>query len=343
MKKAFVAVVTSVITFLFIAALNFFPERWVEQERGSVLVGPSVSVAGSYYLPIDIANYEEAQLDGMVISMPSEIETSKIASSTPLQAELITNSLSGGDSKKLRFSGIEGQRVTRILVPLPKGQGQANLVRVVNNGTLKLKVNTSGETPDPLWMALRSALMRSIFVSGGNLIGFLLIGLWIHQRLGEETRDLRRKLSQNKALLEKRGQELQEFEEHLSRSGKELQEVKNIGRRTRILLLARLTDYRKELSFWRDTIRKLLYGKDADAQALLASVTENLKTYGTRARDDEMFDAETVKIFAGLLTPSTEAEYPLPPPRKPDSVLLAKIAEAEEVEREAQTSPKDQR
>ena len=73
--------------------------------------------------------------------------------------------------------------------------------------------------------------------------------------------------------------------------------------RIKILLLARLSDYSKELTFWRDTIRKILYsmsktGKKA-AEEVIKEVTATLKTHSTLSESED--DFETIKMASLLL------------------------------------------
>ena len=68
-------------------------------------------------------------------------------------------------------------------------------------------------------------------------------------------------------------------------SNKTASEAKISHQRIKLLLIARIQDYRKELDFWKDTIRKIIYnqrGAKQDVNDLFDIVTKNLKTYGTR-------------------------------------------------------------
>lgn len=70
----------------------------------------------------------------------------------------------------------------------------------------------------------------------------------------------------------------------------------------RLYLLARLSDYSRELTFWRDTIRKMLYQAGAEKKTvenILDQVTTTLRTYGTR--EDWQSELKTIEIAARLL------------------------------------------
>jgi hypothetical protein len=73
--------------------------------------------------------------------------------------------------------------------------------------------------------------------------------------------------------------------------------------------MARLSDYAKELSFWRDTIRKILVEQGQtlkDTDTIINNVTKSLKTYSTKALEDiESF--ESIKIAASLIHPQSNS------------------------------------
>jgi hypothetical protein len=63
--------------------------------------------------------------------------------------------------------------------------------------------------------------------------------------------------------------------------------------RMKIYYLARMNDYSKELDFWKDTIRKIMYqkvSKKKDNEEVFDIVTKELKTYGTRSKTESYYD-----------------------------------------------------
>jgi uncharacterized protein YeeX (DUF496 family) len=82
---------------------------------------------------------------------------------------------------------------------------------------------------------------------------------------------------------------------------------KNLAR-ARVLLLARLSDYAKELEFWRDTVRKILYSVSKDDKAsekIISAVTDTLKTYSTRS--DSLREFDSVKLLAEMFANSNNS------------------------------------
>ena len=88
----------------------------------------------------------------------------------------------------------------------------------------------------------------------------------------------------------------------------QMEELENRGARLKLLLLSRLHDYSKELTFWRDTVRKIIFQstkQKTDVELIIETVTENLKTYG--AKSGKEVDFKAVEVMARMIT--REKEY----------------------------------
>lgn len=83
-----------------------------------------------------------------------------------------------------------------------------------------------------------------------------------------------------------------------------MKEQRKTSNRIRLVLISRLTDYSKELSFWRDTIRKLLYenkGNENQGDVIIKTVCKNLKTYSTLKQDiPDSFEA--IQILSDMIS-----------------------------------------
>ncbi|MDF2906046.1 MAG: yddM [Herbinix sp.] len=104
--------------------------------------------------------------------------------------------------------------------------------------------------------------------------------------------------------------ELIESKEEIKRQDKKLEEneraQENLLKRcdnlvkeshkTRIYYITRMKSYSKELDFWKDTIRKLLYQSNeqkVSESLIFDMVTKTLKTYGTRNKIDSNYEEIT--------------------------------------------------
>lgn len=74
--------------------------------------------------------------------------------------------------------------------------------------------------------------------------------------------------------------------------------------RYKITLLRRISDYRKELDFWHDTLRKAVSSGEGARERLLTSITSILRTYTTRERSAG--DIEAIEALARELVEKEE-------------------------------------
>lgn len=75
----------------------------------------------------------------------------------------------------------------------------------------------------------------------------------------------------------------------------------------RLYYFTRISDLQKELSFWRDTVRKMLYNSQNEFQTadkVIETVTSTLKTYTTRKRSEKNMDE--LLYLAQLIADSRE-------------------------------------
>jgi len=79
-------------------------------------------------------------------------------------------------------------------------------------------------------------------------------------------------------------------------------ETKNSLREMKIYYLSRMKDYQKELTFWKDTVRKTLYqsgSANKEIDILFEQITDSLKTYGTKSTADN--NIEEINYLANRL------------------------------------------
>jgi hypothetical protein len=95
----------------------------------------------------------------------------------------------------------------------------------------------------------------------------------------------------------------------LQETKEEITDIRNTHSRHKILLLARLSDYSKELSFWQDTVRKILYqqtGSGQSAEKLIEEIRNSLGTYTTKKGVED--DLNTVKVLADMLNSNSDKQ-----------------------------------
>ncbi len=297
MKHLKDTILTVVVTFLLSMFLTSVIEL-ISQEKGRVSVGPRLELAGRLYVPIEISNFSAEPINELVLTVPVRTNIAEISVSDPLQIYQSSDFITGDQKKNLKVSSIAPNQVTKMMMPVATTE-ESDLVRVVNAKSLKLIFVPIKDIRQPLAEVFERALISSLLTA--ILLGFVYS--WLAQKL--------EKSEQMLSEARKDSDEIRAKIDALSaEADKKMRETREATARIRILLLARLSDYSKELSFWRDAIRRILIqatGRKVSADSLLKQVTQTLNTHSTLARSASDFDAITV--MAGLLSKAPEKNH----------------------------------
>lgn len=260
-------------------ALNFALD-YISRDNGTITIGPSTAIVGKTYMPVAISNFNASSLDDIILSVPSSVITSELISSDSIRVSEEPNNASTVDRKQISISGIGHNRVVTLDIPLAN-QDQVAVVEVLNARQKKLTVLPIKDISYPLNRMLLSALLAAVVYA----FFVALFAMWDHSK---------------RIALDARYQEIKEQLTKLEKTNAATTATLN---RMKILLLARMSDYAKELRFWRDTMRKVLYGLTGGKEAgeeLVKYVSQSLKTYGV-SRSVDADDFELMKVLGGLI------------------------------------------
>lgn len=303
MKKIADTMVAVAITFAVTLALSFVVQL-LTQDKGTVMIGPVVTIQGQLYMPTDISNLTHELLDNVVLSIPESTDSQSIVSSSPIEVEEVPDVIGTSIRKRIQVSGLEPSQVTRLLVPI-SDQDVAELVRLVNAEQVRLAIERVEGLERPISLAMKDALVTATIYAAIVAIGLFRFYAQLSD-LREQSEAWSKKLDE--AVAEQREVELRVAAAQ-AESEEQASELANKLRRIQILMSARLSDYSKELTFWRDTIRKILYQATGDSKAsetVINHVTETLRTYGTRSGTAD--DFETINVLAGILSNSRDSK-----------------------------------
>jgi hypothetical protein len=232
--------------------------------------------------------------------------------SNALVIENIPNTLNTSTSQRLKISGIEPNKLNRIFIPIDS-QFNYESVKIVNPKQFKLDSKPIEGVSKPTNEALQNILYMSILWS----IIFGIFTYWVNIQAEKRDVEFRKKYDEYKEESKNRLDEYKEeakkmsegFHSKLQENREEAKDLRNTLTRQKILLLARLSDYSKELSFWQDTVRKILYqqtGSGQSAEKLIEEVRNSLGTYTTKKGVED--DLNTVKVLADMLNSSSDKQ-----------------------------------
>jgi hypothetical protein len=310
--------VTAVATFIVTGILSIAVQYWA-LEHGTVTIGPTINLAGKLYMPVDIVNYSSQALEKLRLSVPSATAPDSIVTTRPLNIEPAKDVTGTHTQKRLLISGLEARQLTRLLIPIAS-EGDARLVELLNGAELNLKPVPAANVSYPILIVLRDAAISALFTT----VLYTIFVYWLYDRLDRRDRQLKETREETDRQLKEMREELDKFRADAtagfdrlradataenSRLQANLSTVGNSNSRLRILLLARLADYAKELDFWRNTMAKLVLtagGSKQDVEAINKQITESLKTFTTRSRAADDFD--TITAVASMLHRAEEVK-----------------------------------
>lgn len=255
---------------------------YLVRDRGAVTIGSEISMGSTIVRPVEISNYKGEQLDGVIFLIPKAIQTKEIGSSVPVQIVDSPDNTGVSAKRRIAVNGITPHSVVRLLIPSNPQYGKES-VQVLNAEPLHLTASMGDEAPDSLVVLFKATLplvlIYGLFVGVGHF--------WEYSQKQELTKRIDE--------VDKRLADVKD------EARRRLEESTNSVSRIKVLMLARISEYSRELQFWRDTIRKILYLQNQDRrsrEAFLDEVSANLKTYQTR---DSIPEFEVVSTMADML------------------------------------------
>ncbi|MEH6947812.1 hypothetical protein V7068_12215 [Bacillus sp. JJ634] len=284
----------------------------------TVTIGNSIKVEDNqFFTSVNINAFED--VDDLRVSIPITMRTEQIKSNKPIKIEIIKNNIGTANGSVLEIERISSDNNVELILVTDEKISTKEIV--VNDKKNEIDVEYSADMENPIKGELRSLVLNA-------LIYALVAGLAVYifkknedKRAAESTRKLE-EVNRDIERIERKREELQEEvnkykqamedrKKEIDIQQKRIDKVSIDAQKRNILLQAKLYDYRKELSFWRDTIRKIIYqlpdGKDK-AEQLIRIVSSSLKTYQTNEKENHNF--ETLKVLSKWIKDINQEEKP---------------------------------
>lgn len=280
------AFVSVIVTFIVTWVLGTFAE-YATMDKGAVGISRAVPIDGKILSVVTISNYSKEFLNEIALEIPVEVPTNSLFSDTPVTIGDVESKHQGA-SRLVRVSQVAPRVVTRIFIPTESREA-ANIVRVANGEAVGVTIRRDDNLESPL----KVAQQRAAFVALGYAVVMAILGVFLIR----EIRELRREAAEARQAADEAKAKMREADARISK--------------VRILLQARLFDYSKELSFWRNAVRQILLKGGADvpkAESVIESVTQSLGTQGTMMKAKE--DFQTLRIAAAWLRETEKPENP---------------------------------
>ncbi|CAH8210271.1 hypothetical protein [Vibrio aestuarianus] len=267
-------VLAVIVTFALNTGLSY-----LASDNGSVTIGRPLDIQETSYQPLEISNYSGETIDGLSLLLPESTEISSIIVSDAIKMEFVKTAKAPKGRKLFELSGIKTGNETRILIPNDKtGEACCEFTNLEDlRFTLKNDTDVKNPINEAISESIRTALIYGVMV--------LLFALWVTSKF--------KKLSK---LSDERSERLDRIEERHEVNSKELHkdldEIRLLNKRQRMYLLKRITDYSKEIKFWRNTVHKILIEKitPEEIEQRLRVVSKNLDTRSTHGKIEEEYN-----------------------------------------------------
>lgn len=272
--------------------------QWIAMESAIVTISPSAEMNGQYITIISVNNLKKETLSNLSLYFGPDLDIFEIESSDPFELQ----------EKYIEVDSIAPKAKYSVILRTDKAIEKD---QIIAESEYKIQLNYPNEdSPLMLQLLQHSALY------GGIMFLIMLIEVLLKWKQNVEhfkkTMDLcneaKEQVKSQEELVQKTQEEVDELKaesdrvinETKSQLLKENQELKSY-------YTIRIAQLSKELTFWRDTIRKLLYDSRKEFQTadkVIETVTATLKTYTTREHNDEKMDE--MLYLAQLIADSKE-------------------------------------
>lgn len=275
--------------------------QWLSLESVVVTISPSSELDGKYLTVISIQNLQEATMSNLSLYFDTDFDVLEIKSSDEFEHQKQYVELES-ISPKAKYSVIVWTEQ-----PISKGQ-------IIAESDYKTRLDYSNDSSpfllQILWFIIPFAFITFLATS---------VQIWVDwkhrikesQKILERCNELQRETERIDTERQSQKAELESLKKVADKSSqeydKQMRELKRDSKEMRLYLLTRISQLHKELSFWRDTVRKMLYNSQNEFQTadkVIDTVTSTLKTYTTRGRSDDNMDE--MLYLARLIADSRE-------------------------------------
>ena len=265
------AIVTSLISSLILLIVNS-GVYWFTKEKINITVTPSSYINDEYVTVISLKNFQNNKSISEINLWFDKVIVKNVE--TELKNEI--------DNNNIKINNI-----------LPDYTGNI----IMHSEEKITEQNLKVELDEKCNVIFTMSQKESAYIKIKNYIGTALIYfiefsimLYISKKItNNETEKMEKEIEQTNKAIDVLKQSIKISDDKIREQNKRTMKMK-------MLLERKIRDYSKELNFWKDTIRKILYGVSKDdmrKKDICEIVTENLKTYRTKEKC-EYFELEKI-------------------------------------------------
>ncbi|MFE4352452.1 hypothetical protein [Peribacillus butanolivorans] len=290
-QRIWEGILTFVITGVLAFITNYGITYLVQKDISIITIGDSTKLEEKQFLhPVNISAFED--IENLRIRVPGKITEKEIKSNIPINIEIVKNNINPTSDSVFEITKIQADSNVELILITDQSLNDKEIV--VNGNGNKVNVEYTSELKNPI--------TGQIISSAASAFLYTII-LVILMYYSNERQNI--KMAKLDALLKVNEDQISYTNNELESIKVDLIKEKENGMKKNILLQAKLNDYRKELNFWRNTIRKIIYQSyqspkgEKTAEQLMEIVSSSLKTYQTNEKQNH--DFESLKVLSKMI------------------------------------------
>lgn len=262
---------------------------------------------GKYFTQITVTNNNAKVKGPLFLQFPVKIIEKSIVSNIPINLFIPDSKTISSIGSNIQIKDVLGKQTFVLLIL----SDQAYDVK---------KVNASSSNSDVSISYLQDDKLRNKALLGNIIIFSIIFGIfnglfnyYYEMRITKKIQDHKDKseklvaemqlnMEEVNKLCDKQNHEASRLKEELSQTKLDINTMKIDLKKETLLLRSRIREYNKELDFWRNTIRKMLYNSKVEqltSDEIIKLVTKELGTYQTNCSDNVCL--ESVKAMSVLI------------------------------------------
>jgi hypothetical protein len=301
LNKHLTTLMTVVITFFLTWALNTMVSYY-SSDKGGIWISKPIVLDGKSFSLITIENYSKEFLDGIALEVPQDVLLGSIFSDTAVDINDSKPSLKN-PMRLVIFNQVSPSHVTRIYMPR-SNINPLQIIRVVNTEAGGITIKHDDELESPL----RKSLISGLTVACIYAFIYVVFSFYLKSYLKKIAEENDKKIDALEISAQKLREDsvinINELKEELNALRADAKVISTRLAKQRLLLQARLFDYSKELEFWRNAVKSLLFSKGENhktAEDIIRVVRHTLGTHGTQ---DTAGSFEEIRVAADFLAAS---------------------------------------
>lgn len=249
-------------------------------EKGNIRISDIYKTeSGTLSRNIEVINYTNDYIDGLILKIPN---TCKIENENFISSLVITKRENKMiDYNTFSLDMIEPKTSSLITIQVQKD----DIISFPNYSSKKFFVTSEKHIESPIWKLIKQVLPSFI-------VYFILLSIFrffTNKKSNELSEQIEKSEKKRQVEVDKLSEKLDKEEKKIEKTDKDLKEYKKIYYQKTLFIKKQLQDYEKELDFWRNTVRQVLFKGDkkhTQAENLFETVTKQLETYTVKSKQN---------------------------------------------------------